>query len=44
MEVKHFNKRATIITLSVLGGVLVTAFALDAVDDCEDSLTCDYGH
>jgi len=33
LEVKHFNKRATIITLSVLGGVLVTAFALDAVDD-----------
>jgi hypothetical protein len=42
LEVKRFDKKATIITLSVLGGVIVTAIAVDAVDDCEDDPFCEF--
>lgn len=42
LEVKRFDKKATIITLGVIGGVIVTAIAVDAVDDCQDDPFCDY--
>ena len=44
LEVKRFDKKATIITLSVLGGVIITAIAVDAVDDCEDDPFCEYDY
>ena len=44
LERKTFDKKATIITLSVIGGIIVTAIAVDAVDDCEDDPFCDTGY
>jgi hypothetical protein len=42
LERKAYDKKATIITLSIIGGVIVTGLALDALDDCEDDPFCDY--
>ena len=42
LERKTYDKKATIITLSIIGGVIVTGLALDIVDDCEDDLDCEY--
>jgi hypothetical protein len=36
LEVKRFNKRATIITASVVGGIIGTAIIIDAVEDTLD--------
>jgi hypothetical protein len=41
LERKTTDKRATIITLSIIGGVIVTGLALDAIDDCDDDPFCD---
>jgi len=41
LERKTYDKKATIITLSVIGGVIVTGLALDAIDDCDDDPFCD---
>jgi hypothetical protein len=42
LEVERLNKKTTIITLSVIGGIIVTAIAVDAVDDCIDNFECEY--
>jgi hypothetical protein len=42
LERKSYDKKNTIITLSVIGGIIVTAIAIDAVDDCEDDPFCSY--
>jgi hypothetical protein len=44
LERSSYDKRATIITLSVIGGVIITAIAIDAVDDCEDDPFCEYDY
>ena len=43
LEVKRFNKRATIIAASVIGGVLATALVSDSLDDdyCTSFSDCD---
>jgi hypothetical protein len=42
LRVGHVDKRKTIVTLSVLGGVVGTALLLDAIDDVEDCLDFDF--
>ena len=41
LERKTTDKKATIITLSIIGGVIVTGLALDAIDDCDEDPFCD---
>jgi hypothetical protein len=44
LEVKRFNKRATIVAASVIGGVLATALISDTLDDeyCTSFSDCDF--
>jgi hypothetical protein len=42
LRVGHVDKRKTIVTLSVLGGVVGTALLLDALDEIEDCLDFDF--
>ena len=41
LERKTTDKKATIITLSIIGGVIVTTLVLDEIDDCEDDPFCE---
>jgi hypothetical protein len=41
LERKTTDQKATIITLSVIGGVIVTMWALEEIDDCEDDPFCE---
>jgi hypothetical protein len=44
LEVKRFNKRATIVAASVIGGVIATVLVSDSLDDdyCESFNDCDF--
>jgi hypothetical protein len=45
LEVKRLNRRATIIAVSVVGGVLGTALVIDALEDdgyCVSFDDCDF--
>jgi hypothetical protein len=42
LERKTTDKKATIITLSIIGGVILTTLVADELDDCEDDPYCDY--
>ena len=41
LERKTTDKKATIITLSVIGSVILTGLVLEEIDDCEDDPFCD---